>query len=85
MRRVQRRPNRDREIVIDRTRARCGGEYEWSVHVQRFAPRAGLTTAQIGSLTHGTSADTCWTTERDRMLIDAADARHAHHDLDDAL
>ena len=31
---------RDREIVIDRTTARCGCEYEWGVHVAFFAERA---------------------------------------------
>ncbi|MFE0374608.1 carboxymuconolactone decarboxylase family protein [Streptomyces inhibens] len=76
---------RDREIVIDRTCALCGCEYEWGVHIARFASRAELTDAQIGSLTHGSSADPCWTTERDRLLLDAADALHTHHDLDDRL
>ena len=36
---------RDREIVIDRTCARCGCEYEWGVHVALFAERVGLTSA----------------------------------------
>ncbi|WP_432014294.1 carboxymuconolactone decarboxylase family protein [Streptomyces cucumeris] len=76
---------RDRELVINRTCARCGCEYEWGVHVARFASRAGLTDAQIASLTHGTSADECWTTERDRLLLDAVDALHTHHDLDARL
>ncbi|GGP33515.1 hypothetical protein GCM10010278_07230 [Streptomyces melanogenes] len=76
---------RDREIVIDRTCALCGCEYEWSVHVQRFAPRAELTEAQIRSLTYGTSSDACWDTERDRLLIEAVDALHARHDIVDAL
>ncbi|WP_017592311.1 carboxymuconolactone decarboxylase family protein [Nocardiopsis potens] len=76
---------RDREIAIDRTCARCGCEYEWGVHVARFAPRAGLTDAQIASLTHGTSADGCWTAERDRLLLDAADALHDRHDIDAEL
>ena len=31
---------RDREIVIDRTTARCKCEYEWGVHVAFFAERA---------------------------------------------
>ena len=30
---------RDREIVILRTCARCGSEYEWGVHVSRSSPR----------------------------------------------
>ncbi|MFB7414763.1 carboxymuconolactone decarboxylase family protein [Streptomyces sp. NPDC056121] len=76
---------RDRELVIDRTCARCGCEYEWGVHIARFAPRAGLTDAQVASLTHGTSADPCWTAERDRLLLDATDALHDHHDIDAAL
>ncbi|MCT2590967.1 carboxymuconolactone decarboxylase family protein [Streptomyces sp. N2-109] len=76
---------RDREIVIDRTCALCGCEYEWGVHIARFAPRAELTHAQISSLTHGTSADTCWTTDRDRLLLDAVDALHTSNDIDDTL
>src|SRR6185295_3208538 len=47
---------RDREIVIDRTCARCRCEYEWGVHVTFFAERVGLTSAQITSLTHGSPA-----------------------------
>ena len=31
---------RQREIVVDRMTARCGGEYEWGVHVAFFAKRA---------------------------------------------
>ena len=29
-------PIRDRELVIHRTTARCGAEYEWGVHVNAF-------------------------------------------------
>ena len=76
---------RDREIVIDRTCARCGCEYEWGVHVAYFAARVGLTAAQVTSLTHGVAGDPCWTDERDRVLIEAADALHDSHDIDDPL
>jgi alkylhydroperoxidase family enzyme len=69
-------PLRDREIVIDRTCARCGCEYEWGVHVAFFAERAGLTGPQLTSLTHGGAGDPCWPGERDRLLIEAADALH---------
>jgi hypothetical protein len=34
---------RHREIVIDRTRVRCGCAYEWGVHVALFAQRVALT------------------------------------------
>ena len=37
---------RDREIIIDRTCARCGCEYEWGVHVAFFAERVGLNADQ---------------------------------------
>jgi alkylhydroperoxidase family enzyme len=76
---------RDREIVIDRTCARCGCEYEWGVHVGMFADRVALTPAQVTSLTHGTPDDTCWTSERDRLLIEAVDTLHGTADLDDDL
>src|SRR5215475_12135572 len=51
---------RDREIVIDRTTARCGCEYEWGVHVAFFAARAELSDEQVRSLTHGSADDACW-------------------------
>jgi alkylhydroperoxidase family enzyme len=76
---------REREIVIDRTCARCGCEYEWSVHVAFFAGRAAFTDLQTASLVHGTSADTCWTARRERLLIDAVDALHDRADIDDEL
>lgn len=76
---------RDREIVIDRTCARCRCEYEWGVHIAFFAERVGLTGEQITSLTHGDASDTCWPDERDRLLVLAADALHESATIDDAL
>src|ERR1700686_3827215 len=40
---------REREIVIDRTCALTGCEYEWGVHVSTFAQAAHLTEAQVGA------------------------------------
>ncbi len=40
---------REREIVIDRTCARCGSEYEWGVHVAFFAARARLSSEEVAS------------------------------------
>jgi hypothetical protein len=76
---------RDREIVIDRTCARCGREYEWGVHVAFFAERVGLVPDQIASLTTGTADDDCWDEERDRLLIRAVDALHDDADISDDL
>jgi alkylhydroperoxidase family enzyme len=76
---------RDREIVIDRTCARCGCEYEWGVHVAFFAERAGLDPGQVRSLTLGSAEDGCWPDERDRLLIRAVDALYDIGDIDDVL
>ena len=76
---------RDREILIDRTCARCGCEYEWSLHVAYFAERARLVPEQIASITHGGVHDPCWTDERDRLLIRTADALHDASTIDDDL
>ena len=76
---------RDREIIIDRTCARCRCEYEWGVHVAFFAERAALDAAQITSLAQGSSGDPCWTSARDRLLIRAVDALHDGCDIPDEL
>lgn len=76
---------RDREIVIDRTCARCRCEYEWGVHIAFFAERVGLSSEQVASLTHGSATDGCWTAARDRVLIEATDALHDGADIDDDL
>jgi alkylhydroperoxidase family enzyme len=66
---------RQREIVIDRTCARCGCEYEWGVHLQFFAERVGLSTEQLISITHGSPTDSCWSIE-DRALLQIVDELH---------
>jgi len=76
---------REREILIDRTCARCGAEYEWGVHIMFYAERVGLTPDQVTSLTHGSPDDACWTSPRERLLVCAADALHESADIDDAL
>ncbi len=76
---------RDREIVIDRTCARCGCEYEWGVHVAYFADHVGLTGEQIASLTHGGATDACWQDERDRLLVEAVDSLHETARIPDGL
>jgi alkylhydroperoxidase family enzyme len=76
---------REREILIDRTCARCVCEYEWGVHVARFGQRAGLSEAQVHSLTAGGAADPCWDSEAERLLIRAADELHERSDLSSRL
>lgn len=74
---------RDREIVIDRTCANAGCEYEWGVHVAVFAERAGFDSAQVRSLAAGDAQDPCWTDPRERVLIEAVDHLCRDRDLDD--
>ncbi|MEU8424766.1 carboxymuconolactone decarboxylase family protein [Micromonospora sp. NPDC048835] len=76
---------REREIVILRTCARCGCEYEWGVHVMVFADRAGLTPAEVTSLTCGSPDDPSWTAGREATLIRMVDALHDSSDVDDEL
>jgi alkylhydroperoxidase family enzyme len=66
-------PARDREIVIDRTCARAGCEYEWGVHVATFGEAAGLTPEQIEATVSGDPAP--WSV-RERMLVQAVDQLH---------
>ena len=76
---------REREIIIDRTCARAGCEYEWGVHVAVFAGRAGLTHEQVASLAHGYATDECWADDRDRLLIATVDVLHDTADVPDEL
>jgi alkylhydroperoxidase family enzyme len=73
---------RHRELLILRTTARCGAEYEWGVHVAYFGQRVGLTDAQLTSLTRGTPDDACWPPE-ERALLRAVDELHDSHDVTD--
>jgi hypothetical protein len=74
---------RHRELVIDRTTALCGAEYEWAIHVRAYAAKAGLTEAQIHSLARGDAGDECWGAAADRGVLHAVDALHATCDLSD--
>src|ERR1700761_4075132 len=51
---------REREIVIDRTCANTGCEYEWGVHVATFAGPAGLTDDQVRATVSGKADAACW-------------------------
>jgi len=75
-------PLRQREIVIDRTCALAGCEYEWGVHVKLFAAAVQLTEEQVrATVIEGASAP-CWSAA-EAALIRAVDALHARSTLDD--
>ena len=73
---------REREIVIDRTCALNGCEYEWGVHVATFAQAAGLGEAEIRATVHEGADAPCWSAA-ERCLITAVDALHARAALRD--
>jgi alkylhydroperoxidase family enzyme len=66
---------RAREIVIDRTCALTGCEYEWGVHVAIFAEPAKLTEEEVRATVHGDAASSCWS-PAEQALIAAVDALH---------
>jgi len=49
-----------REVVIHRTCALVGAEYEWGVHVVAFGKPLGMTEEQLYSTVHGAGDDPCW-------------------------
>lgn len=74
---------RQREIVILRTTARLGAEYEWGVHVAYFAGKAGFTPAETAASVLG--AAEAWSKPDEAMLIRLADALVDAKTVDDAL
>ena len=75
---------REREIVIHRTTARCGAEYEWGVHAIVYGKPLGLTDAQLAATVFGTADDPVWA-EREALLVRLADELHDSADLTDEL
>lgn len=74
---------RQREIVIDRTTARCGCEYEWGVHIGGFARHVGLDDAQAVATVHGDCKSPVWSDE-EQALIATVDALLDNKKLNDA-
>lgn len=78
---------RDRELVILRTTARCGCEYEWGVHVAFFAARVGLTDAEVAATVAPVAPGAGghpWS-PRDAALLRLADELHDGARVSDAL
>lgn len=73
---------RERELVIDRTCALAGNEYEWGVHIATFAAAARLTPEEVAATAGAGSAAPLWT-EAERALQQAAEALHARAALSD--
>jgi alkylhydroperoxidase family enzyme len=75
---------REREVMILRTCARCGAEYEWGVHAVAFGQAVGLTDGQIAATAVEAGEEAVWS-DRDRLLLAMADQLCTTNDIDDAL
>jgi 4-carboxymuconolactone decarboxylase len=74
-------PARDREVLISRTTARAGAEYEWGVHAVFFAEAVGLDRDVLDKLAGPTRAGF---DEDDLVLVTAVDELHDTATLSDA-
>jgi alkylhydroperoxidase family enzyme len=75
---------RSRELMILRTCARCGAEYEWGVHVAAFGAKANWTGQQLRSTVRGGPEDPCWSPE-EALVMRLADSLHDTNGVDDRV
>lgn len=75
---------RERELLILRTCARAGAEYEWGVHAVVFGKPLGLSDAQLAATASSDADDDVWS-DADRQLLAAADALFDTNTIPDAL
>jgi 4-carboxymuconolactone decarboxylase len=73
-----------REVMILRTCARCGCEYEWGVHASAFSAAVGLSAEQLHATCHGGPDDPCWSAVQ-RAVLKLADELHDTSVVSDAL
>jgi alkylhydroperoxidase family enzyme len=59
---------RQREVVIDRTTARLGCEYEWGVHIALFASKVGFGAIEIAATVHSAADAACWTSDEQALI-----------------
>jgi alkylhydroperoxidase family enzyme len=74
----------ERELMIHRTCARCGSEYEWGVHATIFGRANGLDDARLAATVHGTADDPAWSA-RESIIVALADALHETSTVPDEL
>ena len=72
-----------REVVIERTAARTGCEYEWGIHTQMLAAKAGISPEQVRSTFDGHADDGNWDA-KDAAVIATVDALLTNKKLTDA-
>jgi NAD(P)-dependent dehydrogenase (short-subunit alcohol dehydrogenase family)/alkylhydroperoxidase family enzyme len=75
-------PRRDTELVILRVAHNCRCEYEWRHH-EHLGQAAGLTASEVERVREGAEGDR-WS-ERERLLLRAADELHERRELSGEL
>jgi alkylhydroperoxidase family enzyme len=65
-----------RELMIDRTCALTGAEYEWGVHATAFGDAADLDGARLRATALGGSAEPCWDQAQSAVLRLAEELHH---------
>jgi alkylhydroperoxidase family enzyme len=75
---------RQRELMILRTTALCGAEYEWGVHVAAFGSKTGLSQDQFAATVRGDASSPIWNAE-DAAVIRLADSLHTSNQVSDTL
>jgi alkylhydroperoxidase family enzyme len=73
-----------REVVIHRTCALTGAEYEWGVHAVAFGTPLGLSEEQLHATVHGLWTDACWEPAQAAVLR-LADELHETSAISDEL
>jgi alkylhydroperoxidase family enzyme len=73
-----------REVMIHRTCALCGAEYEWGVHAMAFGAPLGFSAEQLASTVHGSADDDVWS-EPERAVFALADGLHETGTVTDEL
>lgn len=73
-----------REVMIHRTCALTGAEYEWGVHVVGFGRPLGLSDEQLASTVHGSPEDPLWSDD-ESLVLRLADELHHGSTVSDAL
>jgi 4-carboxymuconolactone decarboxylase len=73
-----------RELMIDRTCALAGAEYEWGVHVSAFGAAAGLDEQRVRATARDGSSADCWEPDQ-RTVLRLAEELHDTSTISDEL
>src|SRR5277367_2645891 len=73
-----------REVVIHRTCALTGAEYEWGVHAVAFGAPLGLSEEQLHATVHGVWSEECWDPVQ-ATVVRLADELHETSAISDEL